>query len=475
MSALSSAIATARSIEPRCISGTVTAVRGATAWVRDLPLPVGATVRVALKSRGQKSVLPSTTIHNRGEVIGFNPAAGSIIMLYSSLEGIGPGTAVSGEAMAQVIGVGPEMLGRVVNGLGHPIDAGPPLRDVQPRPIHSPAPDSLDRARITDVLPTGIRAIDAFVPLGIGQRMGVFSAAGVGKSTLLGTIARGADADVNVIALIGERGREVREFIEEALGESGLARSVVVVATSDESPLLRVRAAHAAAAIAEFFRDRGDNVLLMMDSITRFAQAQRQIGLAIGEQPATRGYPPSVFASLPALLERAGPLDSGGSITGLYAVLVEGDDMNEPISDAARGILDGHITLSRRLATQGHYPAIEVLDSISRVTERVADRHHLHSRSQLIRLMAAYREMEELINVGAYVRGSNPECDAAIAMRNHLREYLQQGSDDAEAYPMTLRRLHELAGEAERALASAEGAAATAVAKARMQKGNGGA
>ena len=297
-------------------------------------------------------------------------------------------------------------------------------------------------------MPTGVRVLDGMVSLGRGQRVGVFSGPGVGKSTLLATIARNTSADVNVIALVGERGREVRDFIGDALGEDGLARSVLVVATSDESPLLRVRAAFVACAIAEHFRDLGQDVMLMMDSITRFAQAQRQIGLTVGEQPATKGYTPSVFAMMPRLLERAGALESGGSITGIYSVLVEGDDLAEPISDAARGILDGHIALSRPLASRGHYPAVDVLESISRVADDVCDEHHINGRRTLRRLIAAYAEAAELNTHGADARGSNPACDAAIEMTPRLDAYLQQASREPAPYPLTCRRLTELSVEA---------------------------
>jgi flagellum-specific ATP synthase len=294
-----------------------------------------------------------------------------------------------------------------------------------------------------------VRTIDSMLTIGKGQRMGIFAGPGVGKSTLLGSIARGTSAQVNVIGLIGERGREVPEFIEHVLGPEGLRRSVVVVATGDESPLMRVRAATVACSAAEFFRDQGLDVLLMLDSITRFAQAQRQIGLSAGEAPATKGFTPSVFAMLPRLLERAGTMAGGGSITGFYTVLVEGDDMTEPIADAAKGILDGHIVLSRKLAERVHYPAIDVLSSISRVADQVSDANHLAARRHLGRLLGAYREAEELIQIGAYAKGSNPDVDAAVALRPAIDAFLRQRSDERAEFPRTLRALIELSLAAE--------------------------
>jgi flagellum-specific ATP synthase len=300
---------------------------------------------------------------------------------------------------------------------------------------------------------TGVRALDLMTTIGRGQRMGIFAGPGVGKSTLLGTIARHAASDVNVIALIGERGREVGDFLSHNLGPEGLARSVVVVATGDQSPLLRIRAAHVACAAAEFFRDQGRDVMLMMDSVTRFAHALRQVGLSVGEPPATKGFTPSVFAGLALLLERAGAItprpgqERGGSVTGLYTILVEGDDMTEPVSDAARGILDGHVTLSRRLAQRAHYPAIDVLDSISRVAEDICDRAHVEARRQIMRLSAVYREAEDLIQIGAYAPGSNAEIDTAIEYRPQILELLQQRRDENEPFDQARSRLVKIALE----------------------------
>lgn len=451
MSLLATQIESVRRAEPRRIIGTVAAVRGLSLLVDELPLPVGSLVRIEPRRNGGPNGTSALPVEmRRGEVIGFQGAQ-SIIMLLGHAGGIAPGMRVVGEQTMQTVQVGQSLLGRVVDALGSPIDGRPFPADTHAQPLHPPPSGALDRRRVREPLPTGVRALDGFLTVGRGQRLGIFSGPGVGKSTLLGMIARNTSADVNVIALIGERGREVRDFIEDALGEDGLQRSVVVVATGDQSPLLRVRAAFIACSIAEYFRDAGADVMLMMDSITRFAQAQRQIGLAVGEAPATRGYTPSVFSLLPVLLERAGPIERGGSITGFYAVLVESDDMNEPISDAARGVLDGHIVLSRKLTSRGHFPAIDVLQSISRLANDVSDPHHRQARQELIRLLAAYADAEELINIGAYARGSNPETDAAIVMRAELDKFLRQSREECAEFPLTCRQLLELSGMGQRA------------------------
>jgi flagellum-specific ATP synthase len=327
------------------------------------------------------------------------------------------------------IPVGTELLGRVLDGLGNPIDDGPSLLDARRASTEGEAPHPLTRSRIDTPVHLGVRSLDTLVPCGRGQRLGIFAGSGVGKSTLLSMIARGTDADISVIALIGERGREVREFIENDLGPEGLARSVVIVATSDQPALVRLRAAFTATRIAEWFRDQGRDVVLMMDSVTRFCMAQREIGLSAGEPPATRGYPPSVFAMLPRLMERAGASDVG-SITALYTVLVEGDDMNEPIGDAARSILDGHIVLSRALASQGHYPCIEVLDSLSRVMPAITTPEQRAIATEFRKLLAAYREAKDLIEIGAYVSGTNPVVDRAIERRDAMVAFLQQTVDE---------------------------------------------
>ncbi|MEX2672949.1 MAG: FliI/YscN family ATPase [Phycisphaeraceae bacterium] len=410
------------------LRGTVTEVRGLALRVADLPVPIGAMVRIIGRAArlgrasggGDKSVI--------GEVVGFDREY-TIIMPLGAVTGIRPGDGVVAEQHAQQVRVGASLLGRVLDGFGRPIDQGGPLLDTTPRPLNPTPVDPMERPVIEQPLATGVRAIDSLVSLGRGQRLGVFAAPGVGKSTLLGSIARHTAADVSVIALVGERGREVRDFLDNVLGPEGLSRSVVVCATSDEPALLRLRAAMVAASIAEHFRDQGNDVLLLMDSVTRFCQAQRQIGLAAGEPPATRGYPPSVFSMLPSLLERSGSTNAG-SITGLYAVLVEGDDMDEPIADACRGVLDGHVLLSRQLAEQGHYPAIDVLGSISRVANDVTNKDHQAARREVLKLVSSYRQVEELLNIGAYAQGSNADFDLAIACKPAIDQLLQQGGNE---------------------------------------------
>lgn len=358
------------------------------------------------------------------EVVGFRESR-VLLMPLGEFHGIGPGCQVISARKTLKVKVGRGMLGRILDGLGNPIDGKGPLNATLEYPLHSVPPPPLSRQRITNRISVGIRAVDGMLTIGRGQRVGIMAGSGVGKSTLLGMVARNTDADVSVIALIGERGREVREFIERDLGEEGLKRSVVVVATSDQPALLRIKGAMTATAVAEYFRDQGLDVMLMMDSVTRFAVAQREVGLTVGEPPATRGYTPSVFALLPKLLERSGAGETG-SITGIYTVLVDGDDMNEPIADAARSILDGHIVLSRALASQNHYPAIDVLQSISRLMLEIADGEHWDAAQKVRTMLATYREAEDLINIGAYVNGSNPAIDEAIRMIGPIREYLRQ-------------------------------------------------
>ena len=446
LAAVQSAI---RAIEPREIAGTVRSVRGLVLAVDQLPLAVGSLVRVEVPHRSEAP---------RGEVVGFDGSR-ALVMLLTEAEGVSSGVRVVAEQPFATVGVSDAWLGRVVDALGRPLDGKGPIPAGFSQPLWPQRTSPLTRGVVRNVLPTGVRAIDSMLTIGKGQRMGIFAGPGVGKSTLLGSIARGSSAHVNVIGLIGERGREVPEFIEHVLGEEGLRRSVVVVATGDESPLMRVRAATVACSAAEYFRDQGLDVMLMLDSVTRFAQAQRQIGLSAGEAPATRGYTPSVFAMLPRLLERAGVLAGGGSITGFYTVLVEGDDMTEPIADAARGILDGHIVLSRKLAERVHFPAIDILGSISRVADQISDQNHLAARRHVSRLLAAYREAEELIQIGAYARGSNPDVDAAIAMRPAIDAFLKQGSNERNELPRTLRSLIELSLAAEGAGRTRPGAA----------------
>ncbi len=361
------------------------------------------------------------------EVVGFRDGR-TLLMPLGPLQGIGPGRTVTPTGRSLQLPVGDALLGRVVDGLGRPLDEGPPLQDLALRPLVAAPPSPLRRARIDTRLGLGVRALDALVPCGRGQRLGIFSGSGVGKSSLLGMIARNTSADANVICLVGERGREVREFLERDLG-SALERSVVVVATSDEPALVRVKAAFTAQAVAEHFRDQGLHVLLMMDSLTRFAMAQREIGLAIGEPPAARGYTPSVLALLPQLLERAGTAERG-SITGLYTVLVEGDDLSEPVADAARSIMDGHCVLSRELAHRAHYPPIDVLQSVSRLAHEITPPPVLAAGARLRELLAVYRAKEDLIAVGAYARGSDPAVDEAIERLPDIERFLRQGLDE---------------------------------------------
>ena len=325
--------------------------------------------------------------------------------------------------------VGESLLGRVLDGLGNPIDDKEPLNLSRAYPVNNMPPNPLSRMRITDPLPLGVKVLDGMLTCGRGQRIGIFAGSGVGKSTLLGMIARNTVADINVIGLIGERGREVKEFIENDLKEEGLKRSVLVIATSDQPALVRKKGALLATSIAEYFRDQGNNVILMMDSLTRFSMAQREVGLAIGEPPVTKGYPPSVFAELPKLLERAGNSDKG-SITALYTVLVDGDDMNEPIADTVRGILDGHVVLSRAIANKNHYPAIDVLASVSRVMSSIMPKEHMLKVGKIRDLLATYKDSEDLISIGAYVRGSSKKVDMAIEKNDEINDFLKQGVYD---------------------------------------------
>ena len=377
------------------------------------------------------------------EVSGFKDSS-VLLMPLEEIHGIAPGCRVIARQQRAVLPVGPALLGRVIDGLGNPIDGRGPIGSECEYQIYATALNPLKRKRIRQPLDLGIRVINGLLTVGCGQRVGVFAGSGVGKSVLLGMIARKTKADVNVIALIGERGREVNEFIEKELGPEGLSRSVIVVATSDRLPLIRMRGAFIATAIAEYFRDQGHHVNLMMDSVTRFAMAQREIGLALGEPPTTKGYTPSVFTILPKLLERAGTSANNGTITGLYTVLVEGDDSNEPIADAVRSILDGHINLSRDLAMQNHYPAVDVLDSISRVMVDVIDAGHQKKANQLKEILATYRKAEDLINIGAYVTGSNSKIDYAIKMIDRINDYLRQDIDETVFFEDSIAQLDAL-------------------------------
>lgn len=373
------------------------------------------------------------------EVVGFRDNRILSMMLGETTD-LMPGMELVSTRKPMSVAVGNFLLGRVIDGLGNPLDGKGNLVVNEFRSIYAQPPNPLLRKRIAEPIPTGIRALDGVMTLGKGQRLGIFAGSGVGKSTTLGMIARNTEADINVIALIGERGREVREFLEKDLGQEGLERSVVVCATSDQPALIRIKAALTATTIAEYFRDQGFDVMLMMDSVTRLAMAQREVGLAVGEPPTAKGYTPSVFSLMHKTMERAGTSDVG-TITALYTVLVEGDDMNEPIADAARGILDGHVVLSRKLGAQGHYPSIDVLQSLSRVMGDVTTAEHRKAASLLKEMLAIYAEAEDLINVGAYQPGSNPRLDKAVSMNETIRAYLRQGTHEAIGYQETVGRL----------------------------------
>jgi flagellum-specific ATP synthase len=376
------------------------------------------------------------------EVVGFREGKVLSIAL-GEVHEISPKCEIIANGKMFTVGVGKELLGRVIDGLGNPIDGKGEIKVSSFRSLHREPPNPLERKRINSVLQTGVRAIDGLLTVGRGQRVGIFAGSGVGKSVTLGMIARNTDADINVITLIGERGREVREFIEKDLGEEGLKKSVVVVATSDKSALVRMKGAYIGTTIAEYFRDLGMDVLFMMDSVTRFAMAQREIGLTIGEPPTTKGYTPSVFAALPKLLERAGTTESG-SITGLYNVLVDGDDMTEPIADAVRSILDGHIVLSRKLANSGQFPAVDPLQSVSRVMPDIVTKQHRERTIIFNEILSTYREAEDLINIGAYVKGSNPQIDHALNKISYMRSFLKQDIFESSEYRSTLDRLNEI-------------------------------
>lgn len=378
----------------------------------------------------------------RAEVVGFRENK-ILLMPLDETVGISPGSKVVKSRKPLSTMAGTELLGRVIDGFGNPIDGKGPITTKHKVPVYNKPPGPMERARINAPLTTGIRAIDGMITIGHGQRVGIFAGSGVGKSVTLGMIAKYTTAEINVIGLIGERGREVKEFIERDLGEEGLKRSVVVVATSDQAAMVRVKASFMTTAIAEYFRDQGKNVMLMMDSLTRFAMAQREIGLAAGEPPATKGYTPSVFAALPRLLERAGT-SAKGTITGLYTVLVESDDMDEPISDASRSILDGHIVLSRRLANRGHYPAIDVLESVSRLKNEVTDEEHRKISIKLLEILSNYYESEDLINIGAYQEGTNPKIDEAIKKIDPINNFLKQDMNESCDMETTKQGLKEL-------------------------------
>ena len=418
------------------VTGRVVKAVGLTLEATGLGASVGQ--RCHIFSRRRQAIL-------EGEVIGFREQR-VIVMPFGPVRGIGAGDLVRYDPTSPRLLVGPHLLGRVVDGLGQPIDDKGPLPRSQRYALYAPAPAPLQRKRITTPMDLGIQSINALLTCGIGQKMGIFAGSGVGKSVLMGMMCRHTKADVNVIALVGERGREVKEFLERDLGAESLRRSVVVVATSDQSPLVRVRAVFVATAIAEYFRDQGNQVLLLVDSLTRLAHAQREVGLAAGEPPTTKGYPPSVFTLFPQVLERVGPLGRG-SITGLYTVLVDGDDLNDPIVDSMRSILDGHIVLSRQLAMQGHFPAIDVLQSVSRVMSDIVSDAQAEAAKTIIRSMAEYRNSEDLINLGAYQQGNNARIDAAIQMKEPIDQYLQQNRNAAVNFSESCQNLEMLASQ----------------------------
>jgi flagellum-specific ATP synthase len=412
--------------------GSVVRVAGLTVESKGPPVGVGELCEIRIAD-GRR--IPA-------EVVGFHNELRVLVPL-EGIEGISPNNPVIARASPRYITLGPGILGRVIDGLGRPIDGKGPLRGSDNRSLDHPSPPPLSRKRITQPLVFGIRSFDGLLTCGKGQRIGIFSGSGIGKSTLLGEIARASEADVNVLALVGERGREVRHFLEEALGAEGLSRSVVAVATSDTSPIQRVKVAFTAIAVAEYFRDQGKDVLFMMDSLTRFAQAQREIGLAAGEPPTTKGYCPSVFSLLPKLTERLGCAQTG-SITGILTVLVEGDDLNDPVADGVRALLDGHIVLSRRLAELGHYPAVDILQSVSRLMNEVVGRDHLLAAQKFKAIYATYQGAEDLINIGALAPGSNRRIDRAVSLIDRVNEFLIQPIGQRSGFAETLRWLSDI-------------------------------
>ncbi len=419
-------------LNPLAITGRVVQVVGLTVETMGLNCQIGEICEI---QTSHKTPLMA-------EAIGFRNNR-MLLMPLGSMEGIQPDSTVRSVSQVFKAPVGRSLIGRVLDGLGEPIDGKGPLKMASRASTNQTPPHPLQRSTIEEPLVTGVRVIDGMLTCGKGQRMGIFAGSGVGKSTLLGSIARNSESDISVIALIGERGREVREFLERDLGPDGLARSVIVVSTSDQPALMRLKAASVAMTIAEYFRDEGMDVMFMMDSVTRFAMAQREIGLSIGEPPASKGYTPSVFAMLPRLLERAGKGETG-SITGFFTVLVEGDDFNEPICDAVRGILDGHIILSRTLAARNHYPAIDVLNSVSRVMPALTTKEHLKLAAFARRNLAVFEKVRDLVNIGAYVKGSDPEVDTALLVMPQLNNFLQQDRSDVSSFSNTLQSLTEL-------------------------------
>ncbi|GAB6060203.1 FliI/YscN family ATPase [Desulfonatronum parangueonense] len=422
-----------RETDPIQTYGKVSKVVGLLVEGRGMKASLGSFCR--LLSDDGKEDIPA-------EVVGFRN--GSVLFMpYGEMRGIRPGSLIQNSNTPPLFPVGDQMLGRVVDAFGRPMDAGPPLRASQYYPLHANPLNPLKRPRIMAPLDTGIRAINGLLTLGKGQRVGIMAGSGVGKSTLMGMLARYTKADINVIALVGERGREVLDFMEKDLGPEGLARSILIVATSEQGPLVRMRAAFAATAVAEYFRDKGKDVILMMDSVTRFAMAAREVGLAAGEPPTTRGYTPTVFAMLPRLLERAGNSEKG-SITGIYTVLVEGDDFSEPVADSVRSILDGHIVLTRELADQGHYPAVDVLKSVSRLRADVSPPDIVRCGQEFVRTLATFKKVEDMVNIGAYAKGSSQEIDLALQRIGPIQTYLRQQVDECQTLEESYTALHAL-------------------------------
>jgi flagellum-specific ATP synthase len=424
------------SLQPTQAYGKVTKVVGLVAEGRGIKAPLGSVCQLLPDDTGRQVI--------NAEVVGFRDDV-MLLMPYGEMRGIRPGSLIRNTSTPPVFPVGHRYLGHAVDAFGKSLDPEKTIFPARYSPLHADPPNPLTRPRINAPLDVGVRAINGLLTLGKGQRIGIMAGSGVGKSTLMGMFARYTSAEVNVIGLIGERGREVLDFIEKDLGPEGLAKSVLVVATSDQGPLVRMRAAYAATAMAEFFRDEGKDVLLMMDSVTRFAMAAREVGLAAGEPPTTRGYTPTVFSHLPRLLERAGR-SSKGSITGIYTVLVEGDDFNEPVADAVRSILDGHIVLTRELADQGHYPSIDVLKSVSRLASDVTPAPVVAAGRDLVRMMATFQRVEDMVNIGAYAPGSNAEIDQALSMISPIRSYLQQNIDERSTLDQAFEALQALTG-----------------------------
>jgi len=422
----------ARQAEPLACRGRVVRVTGLTVESQGPPVGTGRLCDIHLADGRCIGA----------EVVGFHHA-NRVLLPLEPIDGIAPDDAVVSRSQPRTIRLGPDVLGRILDGLGRPIDGRGPLVGPEARPVDGVSPPPLSRRPITEPLPLGIRVFDGVLTCGKGQRVGIFSGSGVGKSTLLGEIARVSGADVNVLALVGERGREVRQFLEQGLGPEGLARSVVVVATSDAAPIQRVKAASLAIAVAEYFRDQDKDVLFMMDSVTRLAQAQREIGLAAGEPPTTKGYCPSVFSLLPRLTERLGSAEVG-SITGIITVLVEADDMNDPVADCMRSLLDGHVVLARRLAELGHYPAVDILQSISRLMDACTTRVHYQAAQKLRAIYATYQGAEDLINIGAFKSGSNPRIDSAVGLIDRVNAFLIQPRGTRSTLEETVRRLVEI-------------------------------